>query len=116
MKASILYRQKKGIGDLILVRTRKAGQGMNYDRESPGFSHMAWDAESKEEVDQLHEILKETGARVLDPPCEMNYSPGYYAVWFEDPEGMKLELAFTPFQNPTVQSEFRRLNQRKKKL
>ena len=45
---------------MILVRTRKAGQGKAYDRESPGFSHMAWDAENREEVDSLYEILKAT--------------------------------------------------------
>ncbi len=116
MKASILYRSKERIGDLILVRTRKAGQGKSYDRESPGFSHMAWNAQSREEVDNLHEILQKNGAEILDPPCEMNYSPGYYAVWFQDPDGMKLELAFTPFQNPTAHTELRRLNQRKKKF
>ena len=58
MKASILYRKNKEIGDLILVRTRKAGQGKKYDRESPGFSHMAWNAESRENVDALFDILK----------------------------------------------------------
>ena len=73
-----------------LVRTRKAGKAMTYDREAPGFSHMAWNASNREQADALYEILKETDARILDPPCEMNYSPGYYAVWFEDPDGMKL--------------------------
>ncbi len=36
MKASILYRKKRGIGDLILVRTRKAGQGkVGVENRSP---------------------------------------------------------------------------------
>ncbi len=114
MKASILYRKQDGIGDLILVRTRKAGKDKAYDREAPGFSHMAWNATSREQVDNLHDILKENGAKILDPPCEMNYSPGYYAVWFEDPDGMKLELAYTPFQNPDLQSEIKRLRTKKR--
>ena len=113
MKASILYRRKDGVGDLILVRTRKAGQGKAYDREAPGFSHLAWNAESREEVDELNALLVKNKAKILDPPCEMSYSPGYYAVWFEDPDGMKLELAFTPFQNPTLQEEVKRLKNRK---
>ncbi len=113
MKASILYRKKIGIGDLILVRTRKAGHGKKYDRESPGFSHMAWNAERREDVDRLYDILKKMGAEILDAPCEMNYSPGYYGVWFQDPDGMKLELAFTPFQNKTLNEEFKRLKGKK---
>ncbi|MBL4575479.1 MAG: VOC family protein [Opitutaceae bacterium] len=109
MKASILYRSKEGIGDLILVRTRKAGHGKSYDKEAPGFAHLAWNAGSRQEVDSLYELLLKTNAVVLDAPCEMTYSPGYYAVWFQDPDGMKLEYAFTPMQNPTIQEEFRRL-------
>ena len=113
MKASILYRRKEGIGDLILVRTRKAGAGLEYNREAPGLSHLAWNADSRESVDGLFDILKQMGADILDEPAEMNYSPGYYAVWFQDPDGMKLELAFTPMQNPTIQAEYKRLRKRK---
>ena len=114
MGASILYRSKDGIGDLIIMRTRKAGQGKAYDKEAPGFAHLAWNANSREEVDSLYELLKSIDAVVLDPPCEVSYSPGYYAVWFQDPDGMKLEYAFTPMQNPTIQSEFKRLKAKKK--
>ena len=113
MKASILYRRREGIGDLILVRTRKAGAGLKYNLEAPGFSHLAWNAESRDGVDGLFELLRKRGFPILDEPAEMRYSPGYYAVWFEDPDGMKLELAFTPMQNPTVQAEFKRLTRKK---
>jgi len=112
--ACILYRSKDGIGDLIIKRLRTAGKGKTYDKEAPGFAHLAWNANSREEVDSLHELLKCIDAVVLDPPCEMSYSPGYYAVWFQDPDGMKLEYAFTPMQNPTLQAEFKRLKTKKK--
>ena len=36
--ASILYRSKEGIGDLIIKRTRTACQGKFYDKEAPGFA------------------------------------------------------------------------------
>ncbi len=112
--ACILYRSKEGIGDLILKRLRTAGKGKTYDPEAPGFAHLAWNANSRKEVDSLHQLLKKTKAVILDPPCEMSYSPGYYAVWFQDPDGMKLEYAFTPMQNPVIQAEFKRLKARKK--
>ena len=39
------------------------------------------------------------GATILDPPAEYpDYGKGYYAVFFADPDGMKLEYAFTPPQ------------------
>jgi catechol 2,3-dioxygenase-like lactoylglutathione lyase family enzyme len=98
--AILLYRKTHGIGDLILLRVRKAGQGKTYDCEAPGFSHLAWNADSHKQVDDLYRLLKKHRATILDAPCEMNYSRGYYAVWFQDPDGMKLELAYTPHQSP----------------
>jgi len=38
---------------------------------------------------------------ILDPPtlCP-EYSPRYYAVFFEDPDGLKFEFVFNPPPNP----------------
>ena len=38
----------------------------------------------------------EIGATILDPPAEYGYTPGYYAVFFADPDGIKLEVVFEP--------------------
>jgi glyoxylase I family protein len=68
-------------------------------RGAPGLHHLAFHAESKGEVDRiyLNVLLRFEQIRILDPPCECpEYSPGYYAVFFEDPNGIKLEIAFTP--------------------
>ena len=36
-------------------------------------------------------------AEILDAPREYpKYEPGYYAVFFLDPDGLKLEYVFTP--------------------
>jgi hypothetical protein len=40
-------------------------------------------------------LLKEIGAEILDPPA-VYYPPDYYATFFCDPDGIKLELAYTP--------------------
>lgn len=31
-----------------------------------------------------------------DAPQEYDYTPGYYAVFFADPDGMKLEVVYEP--------------------
>src|SRR5438270_1330631 len=67
-----------------------------HDRNSPGLNHLAFNAQNREDVDRLHEVLKETGARILDRPAEYTYFPGYYAVYFTDPDGLKLEFVFWP--------------------
>ncbi len=66
-----------------------------YIRGRAGFHHLALNADSREQIDDLHEtVLKEIGATVLDAPVACpEYSPTYYAVYFEDPDGLKLEVA-----------------------
>lgn len=73
------------------------GATRTHDRYSPGLHHVAWHAESRADVDRLHELLKKIGAKILDAPADYpQYGEGYYAVFFADPDGLKLEFAFTP--------------------
>jgi hypothetical protein len=49
-------------------------------------------------VDRFHEFLVREGIPVLDAPAEYpEYGAGYYAVFFADPDGMKLELVHFPW-------------------
>jgi len=66
-----------------------------HTRAAPGLHHLAFDADSREDVDGLHQLLLEMGAPILDPPGEY-YAGGYYAVFFADPDGLKLELVHLP--------------------
>ena len=34
--------------------------------------------------------------RILDAPAEYDYTPGYYALFVADPDGIKLELVHEP--------------------
>lgn len=64
---------------------------------APGYHHLAFAADTRAQVDELHALLKQSGFTVLDPPCAYeHYGPGYYAVYFADPDGMKFELAYAP--------------------
>jgi glyoxylase I family protein len=67
-----------------------------HDRNAPGLNHLALAAESRADVEHMHEMLKEMGAQILDAPAEYSYFPGYYAVYFTDPDGLKLEFAYLP--------------------
>lgn len=73
------------------------GAGRIHDRYSPGLHHIAWHAESREDVEALHRLLLKIGATVLDAPAEYpQYGAGYYAVFFADPDGLKLEYVYWP--------------------
>ena len=68
-----------------------------HDRYTPGLHHIAWNAESPADVDALYALLQRIGARVLDPPAAYpRYGEGYYAVFFADPDGLKLEYVYKP--------------------
>ncbi|MGH6916353.1 MAG: VOC family protein [Geminicoccaceae bacterium] len=64
-----------------------------HDRFTPGLHHLAFQAESREDVDGLHRFLLTNQMTVLDPPADYpQYWPVYYAVFFADPDGLKLEF------------------------
>jgi catechol 2,3-dioxygenase-like lactoylglutathione lyase family enzyme len=68
-----------------------------HDRYSPGLHHLAFGAPDRESVDRVYAELQRLGVPILDPPASYEqYAPGYYAVFFSDPDGMKLEYVFTP--------------------
>ena len=73
------------------------GSGERHDRYSPGLHHLAFTAPTRESVDDLHRRLLEMNCTILDAPDEYpEYCPGYYAVFFADPDGIKLEYVYTP--------------------
>ena len=51
---------------------------------------------SNVEVDRITEIALSAGAADLSGPKQMPYSPGYYASFFADPSGNRLELYVRP--------------------
>ena len=61
-----------------------------------GLHHLAFQAPDRNAVDSLYQVVKELGAEIVDPPQEYSYVPGYYAVFFRDPNGIRLEYAHIP--------------------
>jgi catechol 2,3-dioxygenase-like lactoylglutathione lyase family enzyme len=72
------------------------GRKRKYRKGDIGFHHYAFELASRNDVDALGAFLEENGMTVLDPPGEY-YGRNYYAVYFADPDGMKLEgMIWTP--------------------
>ena len=70
--------------------------GIDVDPEHrPNGTRIALRAGSRVEVDRLAAIAREAGATAFEGPeiCE-DYTPIYYAAFFEDAEGNKLEICY----------------------
>jgi len=70
-----------------------------YHRKGVGINHIAFHADSRRTVDRFYkDYLKPRRIPVLygGPKAYPWYSKGYYAVYFEDPDRIKLELAYVP--------------------
>ena len=92
-----LRRDGEFITAVGILRARGENAARQHDRYSPGLHHIAWNAESRADVDALYALLLNIGATILDPPAEYpRYGLGYYAVFFADPDGLKLEYVFKP--------------------
>ena len=61
-----------------------------------GLHHLCFRARERADVDALHEFLVGMGARIVHPPEEGAWAPGYYSVLFEDPDGIRLEMNHVP--------------------
>lgn len=63
-----------------------------------GFHHYAFELGKRGDVDELHEVLQKAKVSVVDAPADYpDYGEGYYAVFFTDPDGLKLEgMVFKP--------------------
>ena len=71
--------------------------GMPVDRYRIGLHHVCFETETREALHEAAERLRELGATITDGPREFpEYRPGYTAVFFTDPDGLKLELVWTP--------------------
>lgn len=77
---------REGRGDALADRTRA------------GLHHLSLRSKTRDDVDRFYQFLIEKSARVLDAPAEYpQYGPAYYAVFFADPDGIKLEYLHFPW-------------------
>lgn len=80
-----------------ILSARGENANREHDRYSAGLHHAAWTAESRDDVDAMYAHLLSIGATILHPPAAYpKYGPTYYAVFFADPDGLKLEYVHKP--------------------
>ena len=85
-----------GVFSIALQPTKSEGGVRLHDRYSPGLHHLAFHADSRSDVDDFCAFVRDMGATILDDPAEYDYTTGYYAAFFADPDGLKLEIVHEP--------------------
>ena len=84
----------------ILVTPAAAGfRGERFEQGRIGLHHFCLRARSRDDIDELHAFLAGLGARIVHPPEEARWAPGYYSVLFEDRDGIRIEANFVPGKN-----------------
>ena len=105
---------------ILQLTIRPARSEAPHDRYAPGLHHLCLQLPTRHDVDEMVRALRKLGVSASDPQVYPEYSPDYYATFFEDPDGLRFELVsrradrddiqkhwnnFTSFLNPL--SEFR---------
>ena len=87
------------VGGRTAVGLRPAAPEMadeRFDQGRAGLHHVSFRARSREDVESVHALVSSLGARIVHPPEEAGWVPGYYSVLFEDPDGIRLEVNYVP--------------------
>ena len=83
----------------IGIQAARTGQKLQHADRATGVHHVALWARNRREVDVFYnDFLLPNNVPVTDVPTEYSaYTPGYYAVFFDDPiTGIHFELSHTP--------------------
>ena len=104
----LLHEYPNGFGmgdgtvDLCVFETKPNKQSHIFNRQATGLNHLAFRVSTRAEVDTFHkEYLLANKIPVLygGPKEYPEYEPGYYAVYFEDHDRIKLEVVYKPSQS-----------------
>ncbi len=85
------YRRQEGKPGtyLFFYPALEAGE---YSCHRTGLQHLAFIVPSRAQVHEVHAKVQALGSEVVHAPQEYpQYHPGYYAVFWKDPEGFMLE-------------------------
>jgi catechol 2,3-dioxygenase-like lactoylglutathione lyase family enzyme len=80
---------------IVFVQAENLEEYSSYHRRGVGLNHIAFQADTKEQIDILTQELRKRGIAILYAD-KHPYAGGasMYAVYFEDPDRIKVEVCF----------------------
>lgn len=77
----------------VLQLTLRPARGARpHDPYAPGLHHLCLRVATRGEVDAVVRGLRELGIEASEPALYPEYAEDYYATFFEDPDGVRLEV------------------------
>ena len=73
----------------ISIRPAKGG---THDPYAPGLHHLCLQVAYKAAVDRIARLLRDAGIEISDPALYPQYADDYYAIFFDDPDGIRHEI------------------------
>jgi catechol 2,3-dioxygenase-like lactoylglutathione lyase family enzyme len=71
---------------------RPARSAKPHDPYAPGLHHICFQTPTRADVDSAYQKLRALGIASRAPAVYPEYSEDYYATFFEDPDGLRLEV------------------------
>jgi catechol 2,3-dioxygenase-like lactoylglutathione lyase family enzyme len=71
---------------------RRPGASSPHDPYALGLHHVCFRVPSQAEVDAVARGLRDLGIEASEPKLYPEYAPDYYATFFTDPDGIRLEI------------------------
>jgi catechol 2,3-dioxygenase-like lactoylglutathione lyase family enzyme len=82
-----------GSGSLGLRAASGPEAEQPFELYAPGFHHLAFAVSERSDVELAHDAAALAGAEILHAPREWpDYHPDYYATFFLDPDGFRVEV------------------------
>jgi glyoxylase I family protein len=88
---------------VLQLSIRPARSSRAHDPYAPGLHHVCLQVPAPEDVDAAAAALHGLGVAASEPRLHPEYNPDYYATFFRDPDGIRLELVCrTPYRDALV--------------
>ena len=99
------FEQEWDLGDVVgwnngvtmfwIGQADAKGKRHKHRKGDVGYHHYAFELAERAQVDDLYAFLQAQKVEIVDPPAAYpSYGEGYYAVFFLDPDGLRLEVMF----------------------
>ena len=74
-----------GRTDLAISRCDERYRQEQFVQRRVGLHHLCFRARERSDVDSFYDFLQGLGAKIIHPPSDGTWAPGYYSVLFEIP-------------------------------